>query len=76
MNGSKKIEELTIVIFKTDEGEYQYDIFDQVNCNVDAEESLDGGVCETTIKNALEMAVDQALLIIDRDDKYYQDNIN
>ncbi len=60
------MENLIIVIRKaTDEEGYFYDIYD---CDVedvnDGRDSLDGGLCTTTIENALEMAAEQAKEII------------
>ena len=57
-----KINELVIQIFEaSDEPGYFYDIFDSREPEA---ESLDGGLCTTTMKNALEMAVSQAKDII------------
>lgn len=58
---------LTINIFETSEGEWQYDIY---NCDLtdaaNGADPLDGGVCTTTLENALGMAVQQAQDLIKR----------
>lgn len=53
------MQELIITISQTNEGEYQYDIYDNQEAFENGN-SLDGGVCTTTIANALEMAYKQA----------------
>lgn len=61
-----KIEVLTITIFKAEsEDGYFYDIYDcEVGDANDGRDALDGGLCTTTIKNAIEMACDQAKALI------------
>lgn len=57
-----KINELVIQIFESsNEPGYFYDIFDNLEPEA---ESLDGGICTSTIENALDMAVEQAKQII------------
>ena len=57
-----KINELVIQIFEaSDEPGYFYEIFGSLELYA---ESLDGGLCTTTIENALDMAVEQAKKII------------
>jgi hypothetical protein len=57
-----KINELVIQIFEaSDEPGYFYEIFGSLELEA---ESLDGGLCTTTIENALDMAVEQAKKII------------
>lgn len=57
------INALTIKIFEASEGGYIYDIFDT---DEDDAESIDGGLCTTTLLNALHMAHDQAQDLIER----------
>lgn len=59
--------ELTIHILPVDEG-YQYDIYDVSPDMVSdfSTDSLDGGLCTTTLANALDMARDQAKDLIRR----------
>jgi hypothetical protein len=57
-----KINELVIQIFESsNEPGYFYDIFDSLEPEA---ESLDGGICTSTIENALDMAVEQSKQII------------
>ena len=58
------MQSLTIKIFEaTSEEGFYYEIYD--NDDIDDEtESIDGGLCTTTIENALEMAYVQAQAII------------
>jgi hypothetical protein len=57
----KKIQAMTIIIYpsQTEKG-FLYDIYG-VELDPEDEESLDGGLCTTTLKNALEMATSQAM---------------
>jgi len=83
-----KINELVIQIFEaSDESGNFYEIFGSLEPEA---ESLDGGLCTTTIGNALEMAVEQAKKIIrdgidyreakkkfvDEDDRTWEKNCN
>jgi hypothetical protein len=83
-----KINELVIQIFEaSDESGNFYEIFGSLEPEA---ESLDGGLCTTTIGNALEMAVEQAKKIIrdgidyreakkkfvDEDDRTWSKNCN
>jgi len=59
------MEELSIRIFKASDGEgFFYDIYEDDLTSFPEAESLDGGLCTTTMQNALEMAVEQANKII------------
>lgn len=63
------MEEITITIKPYSEGGYMYDIY--INADASCEditerESDDGGLCTTTIANALEMATAQAQDLIKR----------
>jgi hypothetical protein len=61
-NCMAKVNELVIQIFEScNEPGYFYDIFDSLEPEA---ESLDGGICTSTIENALDMAVEQAKQII------------
>lgn len=56
-----KINNLTIVIREAvDEVGFFYDIYDCEPSETDSKDSLDGGLCTTTIENALGMATAQA----------------
>lgn len=46
---------LTIIIEEASDGGYMYDIYEDDDTN-----SVDGGLCTTTMANALEMAYTQA----------------
>lgn len=48
------MDEIMIHIFKSDDG-FMYDIYD----GLDTQNIIDGGLCTTTFKNALEMASEQ-----------------
>lgn len=55
------IEEITISIFRRSDGEYEYNIYDGSPEEVaDGKECEDGGVCISTIGNAIDMACKQA----------------
>ena len=62
------VEELTIHIFAAADGGYMYDIYAAAPDSEAVENgaSDDGGLCTTTIENALDMARSQALDIINR----------
>ncbi len=62
------MEALTIRIYAAAEGGYMYDIYDtDVADNIEPElESVDGGLCTTTMLNALGMAAQQAEELIER----------
>jgi hypothetical protein len=57
---------LTIVIEAVTEGGYQYDIYAGTPIEIESDDvvSLDGGLCTTTLENALKMAASQATEII------------
>lgn len=56
--------ELTIQIYKSvDEPGYFFDIFSGID-QTDNLRELDGGFCTTSLKNAIDMACDQAKLLI------------
>ena len=57
---------LTIVIEAVSEGGYQYDIYTGTPGEIESgyAVSLDGGLCTTTLENALGMATSQAVEII------------
>lgn len=57
---------LTIVIEAVMEGGYQYDIYAGTPVEIESGDvaSLDGGLCTTTLENALGMAASQAVEII------------
>lgn len=58
------MDEITIKVwFSESENGYMYDIFDTVDVDEDTE-SVDGGLCTTTMANAIDMATSQALQII------------
>lgn len=67
------MDELKIQIFLNSEGEYQYDIYDSTD---DEAESIDGGLCTTTMSNALVMAMSQASRIIRTKESKSQDSCN
>lgn len=48
----------------SDEPGYFYDVYDTADITDDDAQSIDGGLCETTIDNALEMAYDCAKKIL------------
>lgn len=61
-------EEIIIHVFASiSEKGYAYDIFDSIEDIENNKDSLEGGLCTTTIENALEMAYEQAkdILAID-----------
>ncbi|MFW2343288.1 hypothetical protein [Brevundimonas sp.] len=57
---------LTIVIEAVTEGGYQYDVYAGTPVEIDSGDvvSLDGGLCTTTLENALGMVASQAAEII------------
>jgi len=60
------MEAITIRIYASDsEGGYMYDIYNEDQVFTDAD-SVDGGLCTTTMLNALGMAVSQAEDLIKR----------
>ena len=63
------MDEITIHIFAASDGGYMYDIYpcapDKSYAGGGDIESVDGGLCTTTMKNALDMAASQALDLID-----------
>lgn len=55
---------ITINIFEVDEG-YQYDIYKNTDLSeLDGADPIDGGLCTTTIENALNMATEQTSKLI------------
>jgi hypothetical protein len=60
--------EITIHIFLDSEGDYQYDIYrgspEDVATMVDVDINLDGGACTSTMKNAIDMAAEQAKKLV------------
>lgn len=57
--------EMTIHIFEASEGGYMYDIYAGTPEEIESGlQSEDGGLCTTTMQNALEMAASQALDLI------------
>lgn len=52
--------ELVISIFENSEGELQYDLYDSQDAFNNGDDCIDGGVCTSTMKNALEMAYELA----------------
>lgn len=54
--------EITIHIYASEQGGYKYDIYSGSPEEVadEGRESIDGGHCTTTMRNALEMAAGQA----------------
>jgi hypothetical protein len=60
------MEALTIVIEAVTEGGYQYDVYAGTPVEIESGDvaSLDGGLCTTTLENALRMATSQAAGII------------
>lgn len=62
------MQELTIKIFKaTDEDGYYYDIYNTTDDELLATtDSIDGGLCTTTMQNALTMATEQAQILINQ----------
>lgn len=60
------LDALTIVIEAVSEGGYQYDIYTAAPGEIESgyAVSLDGGLCTTTLENALRMATSQAAGII------------
>ena len=63
---SKKIDGIIIRIYKAqDEDGYFYDIYDSETWDED-DVSVDGGLCTTTLENAIGMASDQAIELVNR----------
>lgn len=63
------ISEITINIFESSEGGYVYDIYRCApnECDGYRVSPVDGGLCTTTMENAIEMAAAQATEFIKRD---------
>ena len=62
-------ETLTIDIYQNSDGDYNYDIYNGANDLENGDDSLDGGTCTSTLENALEMAFDQAKILLAREKK-------
>jgi len=60
---NRNIQELSILIFPTTEGKWQFDIMNIIP-DFTSDEPIDGGICTTTMLNALEMAYQQARELI------------
>jgi len=63
---------IAIEIYENSEGEFNYEIYSCAEDIEDGEDSLDGGVCTGTIENALEMATDQAKVLLARKTKEFE----
>ena len=61
---------IAISIFLDSDGNYQYNIAEDIE-ELSEGESLDGGACTTTIVNALEMATEQAQGLLASRGEYY-----
>lgn len=55
---------LTIDIFENSEGEFQYDIYADSQDLELGNDPMDGGICTSTIENAMDMAYDMAMEIL------------
>lgn len=62
----KKLESLAINIFENSDGDFAYSIYESPEDIEAGENELDGGICTSTIENALEMATDQAKELLKR----------
>ena len=60
------MKELVIKIYESEQCGYKYDIYDQ---DSEDAESLDGGHCTSDLANALEMATDQAIALVEHEKK-------
>lgn len=60
------MKEIVIKIYEAAEGGYMFDIYDSVEKAENDGDSIDGGLCTSTIGNALEMAASQAKDLIER----------
>lgn len=61
------MEAITIVVRRTGEG-YYYDIYDEeAVATIEDVDSLDGGLCTTSMVNALGMALEQAQALVRRE---------
>jgi hypothetical protein len=58
------MEEITMHVFLDSEGDWQYDIYEGPPEAAEKGESLDGGACTTTMRNAIDMAADQAKKLV------------
>jgi len=69
-NEGRRIDEMTLHIYASDEGGYKFDIYEGSPEEVagDERESLDGGHCTGTQANAIDMASAQAQALISRQD--------
>lgn len=56
-------EEVTIKIYQNSDGDYNYDVYDTNDVDDDTQ-SVDGGTCTSTMANAIGMATDCALKMI------------
>ena len=58
------MQEIIIHVFASSNGDgYMYDIYDDEN-KMEGGDSIDGGLCTSTMENALDMAVDQAKALL------------
>jgi hypothetical protein len=58
------MDEITIHVFLDSEGDYQYDIYEGSPEAAGSAASIDGGACTTIMKNAIDMAADQAKKLV------------
>ena len=64
------MKEITLVIYEaSSEPGYFFDIFEGCGETDDLKE-LDGGLCTTSLKNTLDIACEQAKLLINKQNKY------
>jgi len=62
------MDEITITIYRSEEGGYKYDIYDcGLEEAVERDDSTDGGHCTSTMIHALGMAESQAKDLIERE---------
>lgn len=54
------IEEITIHVFRDSAGEFQYGIYKGSPEEAADRETIDSGACTSTMRNAIDMAADQA----------------
>lgn len=55
----KERENLIIQVFKNSESEFEFNIYDGDDA-CELADPIDGGICESTLKNAIDMACSQA----------------
>ena len=69
---NKRIKELTITIKKNEDNEYDYNVYSKVDkdTEINIKDALeDGGVCTSNLKNAVEMANNMAMELINNHNK-------